>query len=65
MLRGEIFSKATACAGMLGNALLMVVEIIFVPVLSGLGMFVAACGGLSTMTWYFLTGRRLLQLGRL
>ena len=65
MLRGKAFSKATAYAGMLGNALLMVVEILFVPVSSGLGMVVAACGGLSIMTWYLLAGRRLLQLARL
>jgi hypothetical protein len=65
MLRGKVFSRATACAGMLGNALLMVVEIAFMPVASEVGMVVAAAGGLSLMTWYFLMGRRLLQLGHL
>jgi hypothetical protein len=65
MLRGKTFSKATAYAGILGNALLMAVEILFVPVSTGVGMVVAACAGISIMTWYLLTGRRLLQLARL
>ena len=65
MLRGRIFSRATGCAGVLGNALLMVVEIAFLPVSSEAGMVVAASGGLSLMIWYFLMGRRLLQLERL
>ncbi|MGA2905890.1 MAG: DUF4386 family protein [Candidatus Korobacteraceae bacterium] len=65
MLKGRTFSKATACTGMLGNALLMVVEIVFVPVSSGLGMMVAASAGLLLVIWYALVGRRLLQLGRL
>jgi hypothetical protein len=64
MLRADIFSKMTACAGMLGNVLLMVVEIAFMPP-RGVGMAIAACGGFSMMTWYVLIGRRLLQLGRL
>ena len=65
MWRGKVFSRATAVAGMLGNALLMVVEIAFMPISSALGMVVAAGGGLSLMTWYSLMGRRLLQLARL
>jgi hypothetical protein len=64
MLRGRVFSKATACAGMLGNALLMVVEIAFIPVSSRPAIVVAACGGFSIMTWYLLVARRLFQLAR-
>ncbi|MGB2676372.1 MAG: hypothetical protein WAN12_04740 [Candidatus Acidiferrum sp.] len=66
MLRGRVFSKATACAGILGNALLIVVEIIatFVGGLPNAGFVIAICGGLLLMTWYLLVGRRLLQLGR-
>lgn len=63
MLRGKIFSKVVARAGVLGNALMMIVEIAFMPP-HGVGMVVAAGGGLSLMTWYLLIGRRLLQLGR-
>jgi drug/metabolite transporter superfamily protein YnfA len=67
MLRGKVFSKATAYAGILGNVLLMVFEIIlaFVPTSLDAGMVIAVGGGLSIMIWYLLVGRRLLQLGRL
>lgn len=64
MRNGGIFSKATAWAGILGNGLLMTLEIAFMPP-HGIGMVIAAAAGISIMTWYFLTGRRLLQLGRL
>jgi Domain of unknown function (DUF4386) len=66
MLRGRVFSKVTAYAGILGNALLIVVEIVttFTRGLPNAGFVVAVCGGLSLMTWYLLVGSRLLQLGR-
>jgi hypothetical protein len=65
MLSGKVFSKATACAGILGNVLLMVVEIhlLLAQTLLGAWMIIAGGAGLSIMTWYFLIGRRLLQLG--
>ena len=63
MLKSASFSKATAWAGMLAGALMMALEIAFLPP-HGVGMVVAAAGGLSMMTWSFLLGRRLLQLGR-
>lgn len=63
MLRAKIFGTAVAFAGILGNLLLMVVEIAFLPP-RGVGMGIAACGGFSIMIWYLLVGRRLLQLGR-
>ncbi len=64
MLRSKVFSKVTAYAGILGNALLMVVEIIltFLGKLPGMGMVIAIGAGFAMMTWYFLVGRRLLQL---
>lgn len=63
MLTGKAFSKATACAGILGNLLMMIVEFAFMPP-QGVGLIVAAAGGLSIMTWYLLVGWRLLQLSR-
>jgi hypothetical protein len=47
-LRATVFSKATAYAGILGNMLLLVVEIIlaFERRLPGVGMVIAAGGGL-------------------
>jgi hypothetical protein len=67
MLRGKVFSKATAYAGILGNVLLIIFEIIlaFVPTLLHVGLVIAGGGGLAIMIWYLLIGRRLLQLGRL
>jgi hypothetical protein len=65
MLKSRVFSKATAHVGILGNALLIVVEII-TTIARGLpsaGFVIAICGALSLMTWYLLVGRRLLQLG--
>jgi hypothetical protein len=43
---------------------MMILETAFMPP-SGVGMVIAAGGGLFTMAWYLLMGRRLLQLGRL
>ena len=65
MLRGNVFSKGTAYAGILGNALLMAVEIIltFAQRLTDAGMVIAGAGGLSIMIWCLLVGRKLLQLG--
>ena len=67
MLRGKGFSKATAHAGILGTVLLMVVEIILTRVrtLPDWAKGISGVAGLSMITWYFLVGRRLLQLGRL
>ncbi len=64
MLKGNVFGKATAYAGILGNVLLMVVEIILtlLRTLPGWGMAIAVGVGLSMMTWYFLVSRGLFQL---
>ena len=66
MLRGKVFSKASAYAGILGNVLLIAFEIIlaFVPKVLDVGMVISGGGGLSIMILYLVVGRRLLQLGR-
>jgi hypothetical protein len=63
MLGGTVFSKTTAVAGILGNLLMMVVEFAFTPS-HGVGLVVAAAGGLAMMSWYLLVGGRLIQLSR-
>ena len=63
MLRSQVFNIATAIAGILGSVLMMLLEVAFMPP-RGLGMIIAAIGGLSLMVWYVLLGLRLLQLGR-
>jgi hypothetical protein len=66
MLKGKVFSKATAFAGILGNVLMMVLEIILTILrrLPVAGFAIACLAGLAIMVWYLLVGRRLLQLGR-
>jgi hypothetical protein len=65
MLRGGIFSRATAYAGIVGGLFLTVFTIwsTFIPVLFELAMIVAMIGGLASIVWYVLTARRLFQLG--
>jgi hypothetical protein len=65
MLRSKVFGNATAIAGVLGNGLMIVLEIIlaFAPGWLNVWLIVAICGGISIMTWYLLVGRRLLQMG--
>ena len=66
MLRGGIFSKATAYAGILGGLFLTVFTVwsTFIPVLFEAAMIVAIIGGLLSIAWYILIARRLFQLGR-
>lgn len=65
MLRGRVFSKVTACIGILGCSCLTIFTIwsTFIPVFFEASMLVAILGGLLNMVWYILTARKLLQLG--
>jgi len=65
MVRSKIFSKATATAGVVGNGLMIVLEMIlaFAPGWFNVWLIVAMCGGVSIMAWYLLVGRRLFLLG--
>ena len=64
MLRGGIFSKGNAYAGILGFGMLLVYEICqsFVPALLGVVLIFAMIGGILNLVWYGLIARRLLQL---
>ncbi|HLO30111.1 MAG TPA: hypothetical protein VK249_13290 [Anaerolineales bacterium] len=64
MLRGGIFGKATAYAGILGAVCLTLFTVwsTFIPVLFQVAMILALIGGLSSIAWYVLTARRLFQL---
>jgi hypothetical protein len=66
MLRGKVFSRATAIVGMLGFALLFIFEILssFVPALFDAAMLFAMGGGLLSLAWYILVARRLFQLAK-
>jgi hypothetical protein len=65
MLRGGIFSRATAYAGLLGAFFLTIFTIwtTFIPGFFEVAMIFALIGGLLSIAWNILTARRLLQLG--
>jgi hypothetical protein len=64
MLRGGIFSKLTACTGILGFGMLFIYEICqsFVPALLGIALLFAMIGGILNLVYYGLVARRLFQL---
>lgn len=66
MVRGEVCGKAAAIAGMLGNGLMIVFEVIlaFASAWFNVGIVIAICGGVSIIVWWVLVGRRLLRLAR-
>lgn len=66
MLRGRIFSRAAAYAGIVGFGLLFIFEILssFVPSLHSVALIPAMMGGLANMAWYILIAQRLFQLGQ-
>jgi hypothetical protein len=66
MLRSQVFSKASAYAGILGFGLLLIFEVCssFVPALD-VAIIFAIGGGLLSMAWYILIARRLFQLGQI
>jgi len=66
MLRSPHFARATAVAGLLGNAGLLAFEIAsaFIPALFDASLLIAGVGGILSMVWYVMTGRDLIRLGR-
>jgi hypothetical protein len=66
MLRGKIFSRATAFAGIVGFGLFFVFDFLasFVPSSHDAILILAMGGGLANIAWYILIARRLFQLGR-
>ncbi len=63
MLRGRVFSRATAWVGIVthGLDLAHVLLIVFFP---ALGQWLMIVAGPLYPVWFFLVGRRLLQLGK-
>lgn len=66
MLRGKVFNRATALAGLIGYGFLLIYDIFasFVPSSHNAILVVAMIGGLANMAWYVLVARRLFQLGQ-
>jgi hypothetical protein len=59
MLRGGIYSKATAIVGIITNVM---VSVFFIP---GLGTFLLFLSLPGYMIWYFLLAKRFFQLGKI
>lgn len=66
MLRGGVFGRATACAGILGFTLLLVFTVwtTLVPGALDAAMLLAAPAGILVMVWNVLVARRLLLLAK-
>ncbi|MDD5371755.1 MAG: DUF4386 family protein [Anaerolineaceae bacterium] len=66
MLQARLFSKANAYVGFLGFSCMLIFEICtsFVPALQGTAMILAMLGGILSLVWEVLVGRRLFQLSR-
>ncbi|HEY3316249.1 MAG TPA: hypothetical protein VGL40_13355 [Bacillota bacterium] len=66
MLRGQVFTKAAAYAGILGCVGLSIFTIwsTFVSLFYGAAVVLAGVGGLLNLVWLTLTARRLFRLGQ-
>jgi len=65
MLQGNVFSKANAYVGILGNALMLVyvVLVTFAPTIKNMAMAFAMPGGLLLLAWMVMLTIRLFRLG--
>ncbi len=66
LLRGRLFNRMAALAGMLGYGMLLVFEVLssFVPSSHDAILILAMVGGLFNLAWYILVSVRLFQLGK-
>jgi hypothetical protein len=65
MLQGNVFSKASAYIGILGNVLMLiyVVLVTFAPTVKNMAMAFAMPGGLLLLAWMVMLTLRLFRLG--
>jgi len=65
MLQGNVFSKANAYVGILGNVLMLVyiVLVTFAPTVKNMVMAIAMPGGLLLLAWMVMITIRLFRLG--
>jgi hypothetical protein len=63
MLNGGVFSKITACLGIVGSSFFMVyfVLVTFIPDTENIAMALATIGGLLTIAWLILFAIKLLK----
>jgi hypothetical protein len=64
MLRASIFSKVTACVGIVANAKLLAyyIGLAFTPLSQTIGVDLYYVSGLLAVVWYILIGQRLVKL---
>ena len=64
MLRGRIFSRLSAYAGILGFGMLLVYEVCqsFVPAMAGIALLFALLGGILNLLWYALIAQQLFKM---
>lgn len=67
MLRGRLFSRASAFTGMAGFVLLALFTVwaTFIPYLYDVAMLMAVVGGLLSLAWYAMTARHFVNVARL
>jgi hypothetical protein len=63
MLRGGVFSKATAWVGILAHGLDLL-HVLIMPFAPTVGAWLLIVFGTLYPVWFFMVGRRLLQLGK-
>jgi hypothetical protein len=65
MLQGRLFSKATAWTGIAGFVALLIFIIwaTYFPVFYSAALIFGISGGVLSMAWFIMVGRRLFQLG--
>ncbi len=63
MLRGRVFGKATAWVGLLGHGLDLA-HVLLMVIVPAIGPWLMIVAGPLYPVWFFLVGRRLLQLSR-
>lgn len=66
MLRGKLFNRAAAFAGLIGYSFLLIFEVLssFVPSTQPAILILAMIGGFSNIAWYILVALRFFQIGR-
>lgn len=66
LLRGKLFNRAAAFAGLIGYSFLLIFEVFssFMPSTHNAILILAMVGGLSNIAWYILVALRFFQLGK-
>lgn len=66
ILRGKLFKRAIAFAGLIGYSFLLIFEVLssFVPSMHNAILILAMVGGFFNIAWYILVGSNLFHIGK-